>query len=207
MRNDVGGHWGLPFSRHFPLAKFGTICQLFFKLYNTQSYISTNYMEHRTSGYLRSGFRSWLFRPQGEMRGRELLTYHWARACGATKSTLRSYVAPSPDWSGRSHLPRGVVTTKEYSTNRNYQNYTNYQKKTQKPLPSVPSNWQKRDSDWHGIRSHDFLHRTPRWSIEPVVYPHCQSQNACCNYERDDLAPFLHGPDGVRPHPESFLPW
>lgn len=43
--------------------------------------------------------------------------YHWERACGATKSTLRSYMDPSPDWSGRSNLPRGVVTTKEYSKN------------------------------------------------------------------------------------------
>lgn len=128
-----------------------------------------------------------------EEESRWCIIENWERACGATKSSLRSYVAPSPDWSGRSHLCRGV-TTKEYS--KNYKQIVTTKiirtiKKTpQKPLPLVPSNWQKGDSNWHGFEVTTFSTERRDGPSSPLYNHTANRRIACCNYERDDSARF-----------------
>lgn len=128
MSNHMWGTFG---SAVF--AKFGTLCQLFFKLYNTKSYISINYMEYRSSGYLRPSFRSRFFCLHEEMRGRELLMYNWEFGKSMWSDKIESEkLCGSESWLVR---PLAFVSRcyyegifEELQANRNYQNYTHYQK-------------------------------------------------------------------------------
>lgn len=184
MSNHMWGTFG---SAVF--AKFGTLCQFFFKLYNTKSYISTNYMEYRSSGYLRPIFRSSFFAPKRRWEEESCwcIIENLERACGATKSSLRSYVAPNPDWSGHSHLSPGV-TTKEYS--KNYKQIVTtkiirtIKKNPRKPLPLVPSNWQKGDSNWHGFEATTFSTERRDGPSSPLYNHTANRRIACYNYER-----------------------
>lgn len=152
-------------------------------------------MEFRSSGYLRPSFRSSFFAPtrRWEEESCWCIIENLERACRATKSSLRSSVAPNPDWSGRSHLSPGV-TTKEYS--KNYKQIVTtkiirtIKKKTRKPLPWVPSNWQKGDSNWHGFEATTFSTERRDGPSSPLYNHTANRRIACCNYELDGSAHF-----------------